>query len=130
MDIAIRTITPDEFEPLLRSIVRAFGEHLEPEEVEHERGMAEIDRSLAAFDGDRIVGAAAAYSFSLTVPGGSLPMAGVTGVGVQPTHRRRGILTHLMRRQLDDVRERGEPLAGLWASEGAIYQRFGYGLAA
>jgi predicted acetyltransferase len=92
--------------------------------------MAEIDRSLAAFDGDRIVGAAAAYSFSLTVPGGSLPMAGVTGVGVQPTHRRRGILTHLMRRQLDDVRERGEPLAGLWASEGAIYQRFGYGLAA
>jgi predicted acetyltransferase len=56
-------------------------------------------------------------------------MAGVSAVGVLPTHRRRGILTALMRRQLDDVRERGEPFAGLYASEGAIYGRFGYGLA-
>jgi predicted acetyltransferase len=57
-------------------------------------------------------------------------MAGVTAVGVQPTHRRRGILTQMMRKQLDDVRDRGEPVAGLWASESSIYGRFGYGMAA
>src|SRR5690606_22467549 len=62
--------------------------------------------------------------------GGVLPMAGVTYVGVKPTHRRRGILRAMMQRQLSDVREAGEPLAGLWASESIIYGRFGYGQAA
>jgi predicted acetyltransferase len=66
---------------------------------------------------------------ALAVPGAELPMAGVTMVGVHPTHRRRGILREMMRQQLDAIHERGEPLAGLWASEGAIYQRFGYGWA-
>jgi predicted acetyltransferase len=50
-------------------------------------------------------------------------------VGVLPSHRRRGILTQMMRRQMDDIRERNEPIAVLWASEGNIYGRFGYGMA-
>ena len=66
----------------------------------------------------------------LTVPGGAtLPCAGVTIVGVQPTHRRRGILRSMMRAQLDDARERGEVVAALWASEETIYGRYGYGVA-
>jgi predicted acetyltransferase len=65
----------------------------------------------------------------MAVPGGSLPCAGVTRVGVAATHRRRGLLTAMMRRQLDDMRQRGEPLAALYASEAPIYGRFGYGLA-
>jgi predicted acetyltransferase len=90
----------------------------------------EFDRSLAAFDGTAIVGTTGLISMTLTTPGGKAAMPGVTAVGVLPSHRRRGILTALMRRQLDDIRDRGEPLAGLWASEGAIYGRFGYGLGA
>ena len=58
-----------------------------------------------------------------------MPIAAVTLVGVQPSHRRRGILTQMMRRQLDHAHERGEPVAALWATEGSIYPRFGYGLA-
>jgi predicted acetyltransferase len=50
-------------------------------------------------------------------------------VGVYPTHRRRGVLTQLMRTQLADCRERGELAAWLWASEAQIYPRYGYGLA-
>jgi predicted acetyltransferase len=65
----------------------------------------------------------------MTVPGGSLPCGGVTRVGVAATHRRRGLLTAMMRRQLDDMHHRGEPLAALYASEAPIYGRFGYGLA-
>jgi predicted acetyltransferase len=88
----------------------------------------EFDRSLAAFDGPEPVGTAGAYTFQLTVPGGqALPAAGVTFVAVLPSHRRRGVLTSIMRRQLADIRERGEPLAVLWASEAVIYSRFGYG---
>ena len=83
----------------------------------------------AAFDGDEVVGGAGAATFELSVPGGSLPCAGVTVVGVYPTHRRRGVMRELMRAQLDDAHARGEPLAALWASEETIYGRFGYGMA-
>ncbi len=89
-----------------------------------------FERMHAAFDGDAIVGGAGVFPFELTVPGGPVPCAGVTVVGVLPTHRRRGALASLMRAQLDDVRERGEPIAALWASDEAIYRRYGYGLAA
>jgi len=107
----------------------AFGEHFEADDLPVLEPLFEQDRALAAHDGDRMVGNATIISFDLTVPGGALAAAGVSAVGVQPTHRRRGILRQMMRRQLDDVHERGEPLAVLWASEGGIYQRFGYGLA-
>ena len=73
--------------------------------------------------------AAGVFPFGLTVPGGALPCAGVTVVGVLPSHRRRGLLRRMMDAQLRDVRERGEPIAALWASEETIYGRFGYGLA-
>src|SRR4051794_41728182 len=70
------------------------------------------------------------FTRELTVPGGLVRMPGVTLVGVLPTHRRRGLLTGLMRRQIDDIHATGEPIAALWASEAAIYGRFGYGTAA
>jgi predicted acetyltransferase len=90
----------------------------------------EHERSIAAFDGASIVATAAAFTRELTIPGALMTVAGVTAVGVLPTHRRRGLLTELMRRQLDDVRAAGESVATLWASEPVIYGRFGYGLAA
>src|SRR6476620_1738900 len=90
----------------------------------------EFDRSLAAFDGTTPVGVTMCYSFQLSVPGlQMLPAAGVTFVAVMPTYRRQGVLSSLMRRQLVDVRDRGEPLAILWASEAVIYGRYGYGRA-
>lgn len=88
-----------------------------------------LERMHAALDGEGIVGGAGAFPFTLSVPGGEVACAGVTVVGVLPTHRRRGVLTAMMREQLDDVRRRGEPVAALWASEEVIYRRFGYGLA-
>ena len=88
-----------------------------------------LERMHAAFDGDGIAGGAGAFPFELTVPGGPVRCGGVTVVGVLPTHRRRGILAAMMRAQLEDIRERGEPIAALWASEEVIYRRFGYGLA-
>jgi len=131
VDVEIRTITEDEFEAAVRSLEASFSGSATDEDLRRERAVAEIDRWLAAFDDGSIVGGAAAASFTLTVPGGrQVPTAGVTAVGVQPTHRRRGINTAMMRAQLDDVHRRDEPLAALYASEGGIYGRFGYGVAA
>ncbi len=107
----------------------SFGHRVTPEDLPVMEGYAELDRALAAYDGDRVIGTAGIFTFGLTIPGGSMPAAGVTMVGVHPTHRRRGVLTAMMRAQLDAVRKRGEPIAILWATEGSIYGRFGYGLA-
>jgi len=130
MTLDIRPVSPDELSPFVRVPTIAFGGDIVPEEEETLRAWLEFDRTLAAFDGDEVVGSAAAISYQLTLPGCvTTRAAGVTFVSVLPTHRRRGILSSLMRRQLDDVRERGEALAILYASESLLYGRFGYGLA-
>jgi predicted acetyltransferase len=123
----IRTATVETVDAFVAPLNLAFADVLDPNDGE--RHTWEPDRIIAAFDGTQPVAAAGALTFRLSVPGGEASAAGVTLVGVSPSHRRRGILRSMMRHQLDDVRARGEPLAILWASEGAIYQRFGYGLA-
>ncbi len=131
----IRPVTEDE-RPAFRSVHHhAF--HVGPvaqPEPGWRRRLFEYDRSLAAFDaalpGGGPVGTAGVYSFGMAVPGAVLPTAGVSMVGVLPTHRRRGILRSLMHRQLADIAARGEePIAALWASEAPIYGRYGYGRA-
>jgi predicted acetyltransferase len=131
MLIQIRPPAEDELRPAMIAAEVAFGSGaVEDHDWERERQALPAARALAAFDGGKPVALAGAYQFDLTIPGGQLPCAGVTWVGVMPTHRRRGILRDLMRRQLDDVHAWGEPIAALWASEAAIYGRFGYGQAA
>ena len=126
----IRTATPDAVRSFLAPAMTAFGDEMSDAEFEVWNHLLEPDRLVAAFDGEVPIGTAAAYTFRMTVPGGEVTAAGVTAVGVEPGHRRRGVLRSLMRQQLDDVHGRGEPLAILWASESVIYQRFGYGLGA
>src|SRR5215831_13363747 len=89
----------------------------------------EFGRTLAAFDGDTVVGATGAFSFQMRVPGALAAVAGVSLVAVLPSHRRQGILSTLMRNQLADVNERDEAVAVLFASESGIYGRYGYGRA-
>jgi predicted acetyltransferase len=120
----------DEFKRAVGAIGHYFGGWPADEEAAQLFASSlPLERMHAAFDGDRIVGGAGAFPFELTVPGGTVACGGVTVVGVLPTHRRRGILTAMMRAQLEDIRRRGEPVAALWASEEVIYRRYGYGLA-
>jgi predicted acetyltransferase len=125
-----RTIAPEEADEFFTTLERAFGNIVANEdEVAHEMARLQHDRLWAALEDGRIVGCAGAYSWETHVPGGAaVPTAGITTVGVLPTHRRRGITTQLMWRLLRQAREREEPLATLFASEGAIYGRFGFGV--
>src|SRR5687768_6817188 len=121
MDVELRPITDDEFPAYARTLAAAFAGSLTDEEVEDWRLVTELDRTLAGFDRGQIVATAGAYTMQLTLPGGTtVPVAGVTAVSVRPTHRRRGLLTAMMDRQLDDVASRGEPIAILTASEALI----------
>ncbi|MFC8510317.1 GNAT family N-acetyltransferase [Streptomyces sp. NPDC057411] len=132
MTTELRVLDATEWDDWYGVLELAFGGVPESdEERKLWKDLTEPERSIGAWEGDRCVGTAGAFTFRLTVPGGaSVPAAGVTMVGVAGTHRRRGILTSMMRRQLDDVRAWGEPVAVLTASEPEIYGRFGYAVAA
>jgi predicted acetyltransferase len=120
----------EELREGLDAINHYFGHRADAEDAERFARWIEVERMHVAHDGDRIVAGAGAFTFRMSVPGGAtVPAAGVTVVGVLPTHRRRGALTEMMRAQLDDARARGDAVAYLWASEATIYGRFGYGLA-
>jgi predicted acetyltransferase len=129
MEITVRPCRGDEQKRALEVCETAFGFDVRPDDLERFLKNLPAERMFGAFEGETMVGAAGNYSFDLSVPGGRLPTAGLTMVGVLPSHRRKGVLTKLMRATLADAAERAEPLSILWASEGAIYQRFGYGLA-
>jgi predicted acetyltransferase len=120
----------DDVRSALKVVFASFGDRPDDDSYEREGKRMPADRVLLAVDGALPVGSAAAYPLELTVPGGNLAAGGVTWVGVASSHRRRGIMAQMMRRQLDDLHERGDPLAILWASESSIYGRFGYGMAA
>ena len=120
----------EEFKTAMGAIGHYFGWQPSDEDAERFSKLLPLERMLAVFDDGHIVAGAGAYPLELTLPGGPAPCAGVTVVGVLPSHRRRGLLRRMMEAQLRDVRERDEPVAALWASEETIYGRFGYGLAA
>src|SRR6185436_17651450 len=130
MTVEIRNPEQDEVQDWFRACEASFADEIHEEDVERDRKMIPPERMLGAYDDGAVVGTSADLPMLLRIPGGELATGGVTWVGVMPSHRRRGILTQLMRRELDDIHERGEPLAILWASEAAIYGRFGYGIAA
>jgi predicted acetyltransferase len=126
----LRPVRDEEFETWAHAIAGTYGQDQRDADLDNERPTVELDRTIGAFDGDAPVGGAAIYSRTMTIPGAVQPIAGVTWVGVSPTHRRRGILTSMMRRQLTGLHESGgEPVAVLNASEATIYGRFGYGIA-
>ena len=119
----------EELRDALNVISHYFGNETTDEDAVRFAQRLDVERMHAAWDGDRIVGGAGAFTHRLSVPGGSVPAGGVTVVGVLPSHRRRGLLTAMMKDQLEDCRRRGEAAAYLWASEATIYPRYGYGLA-
>lgn len=130
MTITIRPTTRDEDAALMRPIAVAFGLEVLQARIDRLRAIPEMQMRLGAFDGDALVGSAGSWSFAMTTPGGvAVDAEGLTIVAVLPTHRRRGILRELMRHHLDEARARGKSIAALYASEGSIYGRFGYGMA-
>jgi len=128
MGIEIRNATPDEFQAAIEVISTAFLDRPDVRAVaESLRTVWEPARTWVAWDGPRACGTFRSFGTRLTVPGGAeLPAAAVAAVTVLPTHRRRGILRDLAGHEHAALRERGEAVGLLYASEFTIYGRFGY----
>lgn len=126
-DQELRPVTDDEFLQWLRAESRAHSNRLdhEPEDL---RPHFDLSRSLAVFEDGNIVGGCQCHQLRMSIPGGTSAVGGVSNVAVQPTHTRQGIMSRMMLRQFNDMHDWGEPLAALFASESAIYGRFGYGV--
>jgi len=122
----LRVPTAEDMDGFYNSLSTAFASS-NPEGMTEGIGIVvERERCVVAVHDGEVVGTAGVLTRELTVPGGPIPAAHVSEVTVQPTHRRRGLLRRMMTHQLTTV---PEAIAVLWASEGRIYQRFGYGLA-
>ncbi len=119
----------EEILPAFAPVFHYFGATPAPQDGDRFVPFIEPSRAFAARENGAVVGGCGSFPFEMTVPGGTVRTAGLSVVGVRPTHRRRGILRRMMRAQLDDVQRRGEPVAALWASEDTIYGQFGYGQA-
>jgi predicted acetyltransferase len=126
----LRPVAEAEVPAFVAQMTRVFnGGAAPPEQLELRRSVLDLDRSLGVFEDGQLVATAGGVGFQLTVPGGTVPAAGITHITVLATHRRQGLLTRMMRRQLDEARRNGEPVAILYPTEGAIYGRFGFGVA-
>lgn len=120
--LELRPARPEEFDACRATLERSFVLPVYDEDREVELATFEPERSLGVFDGGEPVATAGIYGLDLTVPGGPLPVAGVTWISVLPTYRRRGPLTAMLSRQLRELHEgAGEPVAALFASEPGIY---------
>lgn len=80
-------------------------------------------------EASELVAVHASCPYPLAVPGGTVPASGLCWVGVHQGHRRRGLLSAMIADHFERSLARGEVVSTLFASEPAIYQRFGYGLA-
>ncbi|OBH19292.1 hypothetical protein A5694_19280 [Mycolicibacter sinensis] len=127
-EVTVRTAQDDDWPQLALLEAAGFGSFPHPQQVEALRTMVPPDGAVVACDGGEVIGVAFYLDLRLTVPGGAvLPAAGISGVVVAPTHRRRGVLRAMYVELHRRIADSGYPLAALTASEGGIYGRFGYG---
>ncbi|MET0136171.1 MAG: GNAT family N-acetyltransferase [Kibdelosporangium sp.] len=128
-DFAVRPLAESEFREAHTTMrIALHGDPLTDELWQSIVPNLRPGRYFGAVADGTVLGTAYVYDSSIAVPGGAVvPMGALTRVGVRADHKRRGILTELMRTQLADARERGQIIGGLIASESRIYGRFGYG---
>lgn len=130
MPIEYRPVSEDELQAATEVQSLAFGSHFDQSRLPQAREWFGLGDYLGAFDGLDLVGVTERFPFEMTVPGGTVTTACIGGVSVLPTHRRRGLLTEMMKRRLTDSHERGLAVSTLGSTEAPIYGRFGYGIAA
>ncbi|SDS21172.1 GNAT family N-acetyltransferase [Microlunatus soli] len=123
-DLVLSDLSSDGLEDYFRVVVRGFHGEYNAEDMEPFLALIDPDRAFGFRAGDRWVTTTLSLPRTMSVPGGSIPIAAVTDVTVAPAFRRRGLLTKMMRHQLSGL---AEPVSVLWATESLIYGRFGYG---
>ncbi|MER5730948.1 GNAT family N-acetyltransferase [Streptomyces sp. NPDC002138] len=132
MSTDVRTIVESELPEWLQAVSTGFldASVVTEADIVQRTKYTDLSRTQGAFDADtgRCVGTFRSFAQELTVPGGArVAASAVSNVTVSPTHRRRGLLSRMMRADLTAAKERGDVLSTLIAAEYPIYGRYGYG---
>lgn len=128
MSISVRRIKPEEHSKILAVDAQCFNTHLTEEIAGKKKAAGDPDRLWVAFDDERMIGTAMSFDFVVTLPGGNcVQCAGVSGVGVLPTDRRKGVFRMLMENKILSLDDEGAPISMLHSAQGNLYRRFGYG---
>ncbi|WP_329422609.1 GNAT family N-acetyltransferase [Streptomyces sp. NBC_01268] len=130
MSLEVRAIDESEFAQWLRTLRVGFLRTpvVADGEVVDRLPHTDLSRTFGAFDRGRMVATFQSFDQELsTVGGANLAADAVSGVTVSPTHRRRGLLSRMMKDDLAAAKERGDACATLIAAEYPIYGRFGFG---
>ncbi|MEA2683999.1 MAG: hypothetical protein QOK05_2327 [Chloroflexota bacterium] len=130
MDLEFRPPAEADWPAFAAQMQESFIETWPAEVATNMRALDEMARPLAGFAGERLEATGGAYRFQMQVPGATLPCSGITWITVSTRQRRKGVLREMMRRLQETGVSEGEPIAALYAAEGAIYGRFGFGVAA
>ncbi|MFJ9057149.1 GNAT family N-acetyltransferase [Streptomyces sp. NPDC102409] len=135
MNLDPRPVSAAEFPDWLHAVgtgfLRASAAPVPEEEIAVRLAHTDLDRVQGVFDAGRCVATYRSFAQELTVVGGAkVPADAVTAVTVTPTHRRRGLLSRMMAKDLAAAKERGDVVASLIAAEYPIYGRYGFGPAA
>ena len=130
MAVELRTPSDTDWPAFCHADGYGFGVTDTPERIERIRPLHDLSRFRMVVDDGQIAAVAGSYAFDVTLPGGvCVPMGGVTWVATIPTHRGRGLMRQVIEAVHNDIDARGEAVAGLYASQGGLYPRFGYGIA-
>ncbi|MFJ8754115.1 GNAT family N-acetyltransferase [Streptomyces sp. NPDC102441] len=134
MSLDPRTVSEAEYPDWLRAVGTGFlraSASVPAEEVAVRLAHIDLSRVQGVFDAGRCVATFTSFAQELTVVGGAkVPADAITAVTVTPTHRRRGLLSGMMAKDLAAAKERGDVVASLIAAEYPIYGRYGFGPAA
>ena len=129
MSIEIRPATEHELDQmgLLTAYVYAgsFGDNAD----NLIRNTTRPEWTLCAFDGNRMVSSFSTIPFTMRALGKAVKLGGISAVGTLPEYRRRGLVRRIMTQALTNMRDNRQPMAALWASQAAIYQRYQFALA-
>ena len=121
MAIEIRPANADELPALLRILTESLAQPIE------DFAALQPEFTLCAFDDGRPASIHGSWPLTMRFNGKAVPISGVTTVSTDTIDRQRGYLRKLITRHFEDLHEEGErPMAVLFASQAAIYQRYGY----
>ena len=118
-----RPATQDELKDVVSNLNYAFAED------NKETDWLQPEWTLCAFDGSKVAATSGYFPFEMSFNGQVVKNAAITIVTSEPEYRRKGLVRRLMTDCLLRAKEEGYAIASLWASMGALYQRYGYGLA-
>lgn len=132
--LSLRRATDDDWDDIIAADARAFAMRNPLPDDERNELRAKVSDSDVVIVRDTdgpltpLVGVSMFYRMTMTLPGGAYAdAAGLSWVSVAATHRRRGILRRMITELTGQWIREGQTFAILTASEGTIYERFGFG---